>query len=333
MYKNIYWIEQWFLDLKRRVNFVLSCSLFGFLVVLFSLVFLNDMQGLAPSSRVDAIAQLKLLFHLNPEILAEQAPPKVMVIGTRHNDHEFYLKQKIEEMIQLGNLGSAVQFGFEGFVGNFSEQCSFGIENRLLKSYVMSILGMLKLRFVEHMESARAILVYESRQKWMLPYWEKFLNFEYLTHTSSQLYQKVSDNCVVISGHPWGNILGTYSVDIDPSFSELGSDKEWLDLYRAWIQFLTKEINTSRLEDMDEDKIKAYLDNPYDPWDSLQDNYILTEIIRNARERFMMENIAKRLNTSENPIKLMYVIVGKSHLPGMKKICKQEKYFDRVKIY
>ena len=336
MYKNIYWIEQWLLDLKRRVKFVLNCSLFGFLVVLFNLFFLNDMPGLAPSSRVNTIAKLNLLFHLNPEVLAgkdqSKDQPMIMILGITHNKDEMYLFQQIQNMIELGNLGSAVQFAYEGFAGNFSEQCQFGIEDPLFRSYMLSVLGIFYLGDTKHTASARALLVYETKKEWMLPYWENLSESEYLTQKSSKLYQEIGKESFVFDGHPWANILGQKPVYIDPKFSLLGLHEEWLDLYRAWIQFLTKEINDYGLVSIDEDKIKAYLDNPYDPWDSLQDNYILTEIIRNARERFMMENIAKRLNTSENPIKLMYVIVGKSHLPGMKKICKQEKYFDRVKF-
>ena len=332
MYKNIYWIEQWFLDLKRRVKFVLNCSLFGFLVVLFNLVFLNDMPGLAPSSRVNTIAKLNLLFHLNPEIRAKQYPPMLMIIGTKHDENEIYLDKQIQNMIALADLGLAFQLCYEGFNGNFSDKSIVGIEDPLFRSYMLSVLGIFHLGDTKHTASARALLVYETKKEWMLSYWKNLSESEYLTQKSSKLYQEIGKELFVFDGHPWANILGQNPVYIDPKFSLLGLHEEWLDLYRAWIQFLTKEINDYGLVSIDEDKMEVYLDNPYDPYDPSQDDYIRTKIIFHAREQFMMQNISKRLSESTNPIKLMYVIVGSDHFSGMKNILKKEKYFDRVEF-
>ena len=325
-----------FLHLKRRVNFVLSCSLFIFLAILFNLVFLNDMQGLAPSSSMNAIAKLKLLFHLNPAICAgkdqSKDQPMVMILGTRHNKAEIYLETQIQNMIALGNLGSAFQLGDEGATNNSSTEWLFGLDEPLLRSYVLSIQGISNLMIREYRASARALLVYESRQEWMLPYWEKLSKSKYLTHKSRQLYQEVSEESLVPSRHPWENILGQKPVYIDPRLRELGSDDEWLDLYRAWIKLLTKAINATELVLIDEVKIQDYLDNPRDPNDPSQDAYIRNQIIVNARDRLMTEHIIKRLRSRKSPIKLMYVLVGRAHLPGMENIFKKEGYFDRVKF-
>ena len=160
--KKLYEMMKYCLDVKRRSKKILDCLIGSFIAFLFTLIVcLDSVQGLAPSSAVKSIAQLKPFFRLNTEVSAEKNQPKIKIIGTRHNEHEDYLVQQIKLMIQLANLKSAIQFGYEAFNLCKLDINLFRIDNTLLSIYVGLLHGWYNLRVTEHKANARALLVYE----------------------------------------------------------------------------------------------------------------------------------------------------------------------------
>ena len=293
------------------------------------IIFLDSLQGLAPPSDLKSIAKLKPFFQLNTEEPAKQEALLLRIIGTTHNSDEEYLEEQIIELFRYVSDGT-IQLGEEGCSSSFSTKNEFAIEHPFIKSYVTLLVGFYYLGKTENKADVRALLVYEARTKWISPYWKDLSKEKDVMKKCSKLYKTVNEKEWICDGHPWQNIIGQGDVRIDSLFAKLGSNKKWHALYRKLIQLLTRTINDSRLIVIDKDKIKSYLNNPYNPFANGKDNYIKTKLLSSARERFMVENITKQINAGGNSIKFMFVIVGDAHLPGMKVRLKETRYFDRV---
>ena len=327
----MYEMKQWLLGLKHRTNLIRVYLMILIIPILFNLIiFLASLQGLAPPSDMKSIAKLKPFFQLNTEEPAKQEPPLLRIIGTRHNKDQIYLQNQMDELLLGWDLNTAIQAGYEGFDFKLFPKSGFEIENSFIKSYVVLLLGFYYLGTTEYRADARALLVYEAGKKWISPYWQELSKEKDVMKKCSKLYKTVNEKEWICEGNPWHNIGGKAPVRIDSSFSTLGSDKEWRALYRELIRLLTKKINASKLIFIDNNKIEDYLNNPYYLYFYCKDDYIKTQLICIARERFMVENITKQINAGGNSIKFMFVVVGAGHLPGMKVRLKQVSYCDRV---